>query len=410
MKPKLPIYLDHNATTPVDERVFKVMAPYFTQMYGNAASGSHSYGWDARRAVEHARAQVAGLINADPSEIVWTSGSTESNNLAIKGIAEANASIGKHIITQTTEHKAVLDPCKHLQKHGFEITWLQPDSLGRVTAEQVRQAIRPDTILVSIMWANNEIGTIQPIREIGAVCRDFNVLFHTDATQAIGKVLVDVREDYVDLLSLSGHKFYGPKGCGCLYVRNRLPRIDIAPILDGGGHENGYRSGTLNVPGIVGVGAACELAQIEWAGEARRLEALRNRLQRGIMSQLGGVTVNGSEQYRLPHVTNLSFEDVDGEALREAFDDIAVSSGSACTSALRQASYVLRAIGVPDDLAYASIRFSLGQSNTEQEIDYAIEKVVSVVKRLRKEKAPPPAHWTPENVPVAAGDEDTPCP
>jgi cysteine desulfurase len=380
----LPIYLDHNATTPVDPRVFDAMRPFFLEAFGNAASRGHSFGFRAMRAVDQARVQVAALLGSDTREIVWTSGATESNNLAIKGVADMYADVGRHVITQTTEHKAVLDPCKKLSHQGYDVTFLTPDATGRIGVEQVAAAMRPDTILVSIMAANNEIGTLQPVREIGRLCHERGVIFHCDATQAVGKIPVNVEEDGIDLLSMSGHKLYGPKGAGVLYVRKRNPRVRLTPLFDGGGHEQGFRSGTLNVPGIVGVGAACELAMLEMPQESARLAALRDRLQRGITSRVAGVTVNGNEQHRLPHVTNLSFADLDGEQLLANLSrDLAISSGSACTSASMEPSFVLKAIGVSNELAYASVRFSLGQSNDERQVDFAIENVVEVVTRLR---------------------------
>lgn len=370
----LPIYLDHNATTPLDPRVFDAMKPFFLDAFGNAASRGHSFGFRAARAVDQARVQVAALLNCEPREIIWTSGATESNNLAIKGVADMYAPKGRHIITQTTEHKAVLDPCKKLSHQGFDITFLQPDTTGRIDLDELADAIRPDTILISIMAANNEIGTLQPIRQIGALCRDKGILFHCDATQAIGKVPVDVQADHIDLLSMSGHKLYGPKGCGVLYVRRKNPRVRLTPLLDGGGHEQGFRSGTLNVPGIVGVGSACELAMLEMPQESSRLAVLRDRLESALLSSIEGVTINGNIEHRLPQVTNLSFDEVDGEQLLATVTkDLAVSSGSACTSASMEPSYVLKAIGVNADRAYASIRFSLGKSNTPDHIDYAIE-------------------------------------
>jgi cysteine desulfurase len=381
----LPIYLDHNATTPLDPRVFQAMTPFFLDAFGNAASRGHSFGFRAMRAVDQARVQVAALLGCDIKEIVWTSGATESNNLAIKGVADMYADVGRHLITQTTEHKAVLDPCKKLSHQGYDVTWLDPDRTGRIDVGQLADAIRPDTILVSIMAANNEIGTLQPIREIGGLCHERGVLFHCDATQAVGKVPVNVEEDQIDLLSMSGHKLYGPKGCGVLYVRRRNPRVRLTPLFDGGGHEQGFRSGTLNVPGIVGVGAACELAMLEMPQESPRLAALRDRLQGGIMSRVEGVSINGSETHRLPHVTNLSFAGVDGEQLLATVSrDLAISSGSACTSASMEPSFVLKAIGVDNDLAYASIRFSLGKTNDQGQIDFAIENVAGCVDRLRQ--------------------------
>jgi len=381
MKPTLPIYMDHNATTYLDRRVFEAMRPFFMETFGNAASRSHSFGAAAHQAVDHARQQVANLINALPTEIIWTSGSTESNNLAIKGAADMYRDKGKHLITQVTEHKAVLDPYKRLERDGYEITWLGVDRHGRIDVNELAGAIRPDTILVSIMTANNEIGTLQSIREIGALCKERKVLFHTDATQAIGKVPIDVQTDGIDLLSLSGHKLYGPKGCGVLYVRSRAPRVRLTPIFDGGGHESGFRSGTLNVPGIVGIGMACEIASSEIHEESRRLAMLRDRLQAGIMRRIEGVTVNGDERHRLPNTTNLSFPGVNGQELLASMNDIAVSSGSACTSASMEPSYVLRAIGVEPELAYASIRFSLGQRNTEADVDYVVNAMPGKVGR-----------------------------
>jgi cysteine desulfurase len=375
--------MDHNATTPLDPRVFEAMRPFFMDVFGNAASMGHSFGWEAEAAVNHARQQVAKLLNARPDAIVWTSGATESNNLAIKGVAEAPHQTGRHIITQATEHKAVLDCCKRLAKHGFRVTVLGVDRSGRVDLDELRDSMRDDTILVSIMWANNEIGTIQDIRAIGQICRENDVLFHTDATQAAGKVPIDVQADHIDLLSMSGHKMYGPKGCGCQYVRNKPSRIELAPVLDGGGHERGYRSGTLNVTGIVGVGAACEIAMNEMSAETARLARLRDRLQAGILDQVDDVRVNGYEACRLPHMTNLSFAGVDHDELLAAMSDIAVSSGSACTSASLEPSYVLRALGVSDELAFASLRFALGRRNTAEEVDFVIERLAVMVGKLR---------------------------
>ena len=377
------IYMDHNATTPLDPRVFEAMRPYFMEMFGNAASRGHSYGWDAEAAVDRARQQTAALLNARPDAIVWTSGATESNNLAIKGVADAHAHRGRHIITQVTEHKAILDPCKRLQKHGYEITFLGVDRFGRIDLEELRESIRPDTILTSIMWANNEIGTLQEIRQIGQICREKGVLFHTDATQALSKVPIDVDADCIDLLSMSGHKMYGPKGCGCLFVRNKPHRIELTPVLDGGGHERGYRSGTLNVTGIVGVGAACEIAQREMADEIPRLRGLRDRLQEGIMRHVDGVQVNGYEPSRLPHMTNLAFDGVDHDQLLGALYGIAVSSGSACTSASLEPSYVLSALGLPERLAFTSLRFALGKRNTADEVDIVIDRLGQAIGKLR---------------------------
>jgi cysteine desulfurase len=380
---KLPIYLDHNATTPVDPAVFEAMRPYFCEVFGNAASRGHSFGWAAESAVDRARQQCAATIHANPNAIVFTSGSTEANNLAIKGVAHAHKRHGGHIITQATEHKAVLDPCKKLASEGFAITVLGVDAFGRIDLDELTAAIRPDTILVSIMWANNEIGTIQPIRQIGAVCRERGVLFHTDATQAVGKVPVDVEADCIDLLSFSGHKLYGPKGAGGLFVRHK-PRVELACQLDGGGHERGYRSGTLNVPGLVGLGAACEIAMQRMPIDTPRLAALRDRLESGISASLAGITINGDVHNRLAHMTNLTFDGVACDSMVVALDDVAVSSGSACTSACLEPSYVLLACGVARERAYSSLRYSLGRSTTEQEIDFAVEKTVQCIENLRE--------------------------
>ncbi len=384
----LPIYMDHNATTPLDQRVFEAMVPFFMDVFGNAASRGHSFGWEAEAAVDLARQQVAALLNARPDAIVWTSGATESNNLAIKGVADAYRQRGRHIITQATEHKAILDTCKYLESHGCEITTLPVDQFGRIDLDELRQAIRSDTILVSIMWANNEIGTIQEIRAIGEICRNNGVLFHTDATQAVAKVPIDVEADQIDLLSMSGHKMYGPKGCGCLFVRNKPARVMLTPVLHGGGHEHGYRSGTLNVTGIVGVGAACAIARGEMASEIPRLRALRDRLESGIISQVDGVRVNGYIPNRLPHMTNLSFEGVDHDELLAALAGIAVSSGSACTSASLEPSYVLSAVGLPTQLAFASLRFALGKRNTIAEVDFVIDRLSHAIGKLRGKPMP----------------------
>ena len=389
-----PIYLDYNATTPVDPRVFDVMRPYFTEVFGNAASTSHSFGWASQAAVVAARNQVAAVLNVEQDsrlgarEIIWTSGATESNNLAIKGVALSYPDKGRHIITQATEHMAVLDPCRRLAAEGYDVTFLPVNRFGRVAPEQVAQAIRPDTILVSIMYANNETGVVQPIREIGAICKARGIFFHSDATQAVGKIAVDVQADGIDLLSLSAHKMYGPKGCGALFVRRKGPRVRLAPLLDGGGHERGLRSGTLNVPGIVGLGMACDLARREMEAESSRLTQLRDRLESGVLCALDRVYINGDVDHRLPHVSNLSFGGADGSSILRALDDIAVSSGSACTSASLQASHVLRAMGQNDELAFNSIRFSLGRFTTEAEVDYVIEKVVRIVKSLRQAANP----------------------
>ena len=384
MAVKLPIYMDYNATTPCDPRVLEVMLPYFCEKFGNAASRSHSFGWDAEKAVDLAREQVASLINANEKEIVWTSGSTESNNLAIKGAADMYKDKGKHIITAVHEHKAVLDPCKRLQKEGFEVTFLEPDVSGVITAKQVEAAMRPDTIFVTIMWANNEIGTINEIAAIGKLCKSRDVIFHTDATQAVGKIPTDVEAAGVDLLSGSGHKMYGPKGVGFLYVRRKKPRVRLTPIIDGGGHERGMRSGTLNVTGIVGIGAASAIAQKEMIEEGKRLLALRKTLEGGITGRLEFTHVNGDAEKRLHNTSNISFSYVEGESLMMAIKEIAVSSGSACTSASLEPSYVLKSLGVGDDLAHSSLRFSIGRFTTKEEVDHAVESVVKGVTRLRE--------------------------
>ena len=380
---KLPIYLDYNATTPVDERVLAEMLPFFSETFGNAASRSHLFGWTAQEAVENAREQIASLINAHAKEIIFTSGATEANNLAIKGLFEQNYPKKKHIITVKTEHKAVLDVCNHLEKLGAEITYLKPDVSGKITVQQIEEAIRVDTFLISIMYANNEIGTVQPIREIGELAQKYAILFHSDATQAVGKIEVDVQLDKLDLLSLSGHKLYGPKGVGALFIKKNSKAIKLITQMDGGKHERGFRSGTLNVPGIVGLGSACTLAQHNLLVENQRLIILRNKLEQGILKNISEVSVNGNLENRLPNVTNVSFGKVDGENLLMAFRDIAVSSGSACTSASVEPSYVLKAIGLSDDLAYASIRFSLGKYTTEAEIDFTIKYVKEVIESLR---------------------------
>ena len=381
---KLPIYMDNNSTTRVDPRVVEAMLPYFTEKYGNAASRSHPYGWEAESAVDDAREQIASLIGATEKEIIFTSGATESNNLALKGVAAMYKKKGNHIVTVPTEHKCVLDTCKRLERDGCDVTYLDVDKYGRVTAEQVRNAITDKTIVVSVMFANNEIGTIQPIAEIGKVCKEKGVLFHTDAVQAVGKVPVDVEAMGIDLLSLTAHKLYGPKGIGALYVRKKNPRVRLEPIIDGGGHERGMRSGTLNVPGIAGLGKACELAQKEMAAESVRLAALRDRLKDKLMSALDETYINGSLEHRLPNNLNISFAYVEGESLLMGINDVAVSSGSACTSATLEPSYVLKALGAGDDLAHSSIRFGIGRFNTEEEIDYTADKVISVVKKLRE--------------------------
>jgi len=380
----LPIYMDNHATTAVDPRVLEAMMPYFTVKFGNAASRNHSFGWEAEQAVEAAREQIARLIGATAKEIIFTSGATESNNLAIKGIAEMYRERGNHIITQVTEHKAVLDTCKRLEKHGYRVTYLPVKADGLIDLEDLKRAMDDKTILVTIMAANNEIGVLQPIAEIGKLCHEKNVLFHTDAVQAVGKVPIDVIADNIDVLSLSGHKIYGPKGVGALYVRRRNPRVQIAAQIDGGGHERGMRSGTLNVPGIVGLGKACEIAQQEMKAEAAHLTALRDRLKNKLESELDYVHVNGSMEHHLPGNLNMSFVYVEGESLLMGINDIAVSSGSACTSATLEPSYVLKALGLGDDVAHSSIRFGLGRFNTQVEVDYVAAKVIDVVKHLRQ--------------------------
>jgi cysteine desulfurase len=381
---KLPIYFDNHATTQLDPRVLEAMMPYFTTVFGNAASRNHQFGWEAEEAVEKARKQIADLVGATPKEIVFTSGATESNNLALKGIAEMYAERGNHIITQATEHKAVLDTCKRLEKEGVRVTYLPVKQDGLIDLDQLRDAITDKTILISIMYANNEIGVVQPIQEISKIAKEKGVLFHTDAVQAVGKIPVNVIADGIDVLSLSAHKLYGPKGVGALYVRRRSPRVQITAQIDGGGHERGMRSGTLNVPGIVGLGAACEIANREMAEESKRLRFLREKLKDKLMSQLDEVYINGSMEHRLPHNLNISFAYVEGESLLMGINDIAVSSGSACTSATLEPSYVLKALGAGDDLAHSSIRFGLGRFNTEEEVDYVANKVVDVVSKLRE--------------------------
>lgn len=384
MAVKLPIYLDNHATTPVDPRVLDAMLPYFTEKFGNAASRNHEFGWKAEEAVENARGQIARLIGGSPKEIIFTSGATESINLTLKGAAESYRDKGNHIITLVTEHKAVLDTCKRLEGDGCEITLLPVGGDGLVDPEKIRRSVTPKTILISILHANNEIGVTQPICEIGKIAKEHGVLFHVDAAQSVGKIPVLVEPNGIDLLSISGHKIYAPKGVGALYVRRKNPRVQLTAQIDGGGHERGLRSGTLNVPGIVGLGKACEICEKEMAGEGERLLRLRERLRSAIMERLDGVSVTGSLEHRLPNNLNLSFEGVEGEALLMGIHDVAVSSGSACTSAQLAASHVLRAIGVGDDLAHSSIRFGLGRFNTEEEIDYAAARVIETVRKLRE--------------------------
>jgi cysteine desulfurase len=381
---KLPIYMDYHATTPMDPRVFEAMKPYFMETFGNSASRNHSFGWQAEEAVEKSRKQIADLIGATPKEIVFTSGATESNNLALKGVAEMYAEKGNHIITAATEHKAVLDTCKRLEKHGIRVTYLPVQSNGLIDLEMLKEAITDKTILVSFMYANNEIGVLQNMAEIGKLAKSKGVLVHSDATQAVGKVPVNVIKDNIDLMSMSGHKIYGPKGVGALYVRRKSPRVQITAQMDGGGHERGMRSGTLNVPGIVGLGEACALCQAEMPEESKRMAYLRDRLRSKLEAQLDEVYVNGTMEHRVPNNLNISFAYVEGESLLMGINDIAVSSGSACTSATLEPSYVLKALGAGDDLAHSSIRFGLGRFNTEEEVDYVADKVIDVVKKLRE--------------------------
>ena len=380
---KLPIYLDNHATTPLDPRVLEAMLPFLQGKFGNPASRSHSFGWEASKAVDLARQQVAAVIGAVPDQIIFTSGATESDNLAVKGIAEANRDRGKHIITAVTEHKAVLDSCKHLEQCGFEVTYLPVRSDGVIDVGEFRGALRADTTLVTIMAANNETGVLQPIADIGGICRERGIAFHTDAAQAAGKVPIQVSAQNIDLLSISGHKLYGPKGVGALYVR-KGPDLKVAPQIHGGGHEHGLRSGTLNTPGIVGLGKACEIAETELPQESCRIAGLRNRLRDRITSDLDGVSINGSIQHRVPGNLNVSFSGIQGEELLTALDDIALSSGAACTSDHIEPSYVLKALGLSDDLAQASIRFGLGRFTTEPEVDYAAGRVIETVRQLRQ--------------------------
>jgi cysteine desulfurase len=381
---KLPIYMDYHATTPVDPRVLEAMMPFFTEKFGNAASRNHPFGWEAEEAVEAARKQVADLIGANPKEVIFTSGATESNNLAIKGAAEMYREKGNHIITCVTEHKAVIDTCKKLEKQGLRVTYLPVQKDGRISLDDLRAAITDKTILITIMTANNEIGVIQPIAEIGAIAKEKGILFHTDGVQAVGKVPFDVTALKVDLVSISGHKIYGPKGVGALYVRRRNPRVLLAEQISGGGHERGMRSGTLNVTGIVGLGKAAELCKQEMVKDTERLRKLRDRLNAELHKSLDEIYINGSIEHRLPHNLNISFAYVEGESLLMGINDVAVSSGSACTSASLEPSYVLKALGAGDDLAHSSIRFGLGRWTTDEEVDYVVEKLTKVVRRLRE--------------------------
>ena len=381
---KLPIYLDNHATTPVDPRVLEAMLPCLTEQFGNAASNTHRFGWTAQAAVETARQQVAKLIGAQPKEIVFTSGATESDNLAVKGVAETYHEKGDHIVTAVTEHKAVLDSCKHLEKHGYRVTYLPVQSDGRLDLDTLTRALDDKTILVTIMAANNEIGVLQPVKEIGQLCRERGIIFHSDATQAAGKIPVNVDEQNLDLISISAHKMYGPKGVGALYVRSSNPAVKLAAMIDGGGHEHGMRSGTLNVPGIVGLGKACAIAQEELEQEGIRLTGLRDRLRDRLTCSLEGVHINGSMEHRLPGNLNVSFAGVDGQSLLMGLSNIAVSTGAACSSASAQASHVLMALGIGYELADSSIRFGIGRFNSEAEIDYAADRVIETVKRLRE--------------------------
>ena len=380
---KLPIYLDNNSTTPMDPRVLEAMTPYFLEHFGNAASRNHPFGWEAEEAVDYAREQVAKLVGADPKEIIFTSGATEGDNLAIKGVYEMYASKGNHIITATTEHKAVLDTCKHIEKTGGEVTYLQVKRDGLIDLNELEAAIKPTTILIAIMYANNEIGTVQPIKEISAIAKKHGVLFFSDAVQAVGKIPVDVNKDGIDLMAFTAHKMYGPKGIGALYVRRKNPRVKVTAQMDGGGHERGMRSGTLNVPGIVGFGKACELCRLEMESDTKRISILRDKLETELM-KLEEAYINGSTEHRLPHVTNISFKHVEGEGLLMGFNkNIALSSGSACTSASLEPSYVLKALGLGDDLAHSSLRFGLGRFTTEEQIDYTVKAISETVLKLR---------------------------
>ena len=381
---KLPIYLDNNATTPMDPRVLEAMTPYFLEDFGNAASRNHPFGWKAEEAVDYAREQVAKLIGADPKEIIFTSGATEADNLAIKGVFEMYSQKGNHVITATTEHKAVLDTCKHIEKLGGEVTYLKVQRDGLIDLKELEAAIKPTTILISIMYANNEIGTIMPIKEISAIAKKHGVLVFTDATQAVGKIPVDVNKDGIDLMAFTAHKMYGPKGVGALYVRRKNPRVKVTAQMDGGGHERGMRSGTLNVPGIVGFGKACELCMLDMEADTKRISKMRDKLESALML-LEETYINGSTEHRLPHVSNISFKHVEGEGLLMGFNkNIALSSGSACTSASLEPSYVLKALGLGDDLAHSSLRFGLGRFTTEDQIDYTVKAISETVIKLRE--------------------------
>jgi cysteine desulfurase len=380
---KLPIYLDNNATTPLDPRVLEAMMPYLTDVFGNAASRNHPFGWAAEEGVDYAREQISKLINCDSKEIIFTSGATESDNLGIKGVFEMYSQKGNHVITCTTEHKAVLDTCKHIEKLGGKVTYLPVDEKGLISLADLEAAMTPETILVTIMYGNNETGTINPIREIAKIAHSHGALFMTDGTQAVGKIPVDVIADGIDIMAFTAHKMYGPKGVGALYVRRKNPRVKVTAQMDGGGHERGMRSGTLNVPGIVGLGKACELARLEMAADTARLSVMRDRLEKELMT-MEETYVNGSVEHRLPHVTNISFKYVEGEGLMMGVKDLAVSSGSACTSASLEPSYVLKALGLSDDLAHSSLRFGLSRFTTDEQIDYAIGHVKEAVTKLRE--------------------------
>lgn len=381
---KFPIFMDNHSTTPMDPRVLEAMLPYFVEKFGNAASRNHAFGWEAEKAVDQAREQIAHLIHCDPKEIIFTSGATESDNLALKGVAEMYREKGNHIITVVTEHKAVLDTCKRLEKAGYQVTYLPVKTDGMVDLDALKSAITDKTILISVMMANNEIGVIQPVAEIGKIAKERGVIFHCDAAQGVGKIPVDVQAMGIDVMALSAHKMYGPKGIGALYVRKKNPRVRIAPIIDGGGHERGMRSGTLNVPGIVGFGKACELSDKEMVEESARLTQLRERLREGILKGLDEVYLNGDPSQRLPGNLNMSFAYVEGESLLMGLKEIALSSGSACTTATLEPSYVLRSLGVGSDLAHSSLRFGLGRFNTDEEVDYVVQRVVETVRRLRE--------------------------
>jgi cysteine desulfurase len=381
---KLPIYMDNHATTPVDPSVLQEMLPYFTEKFGNAASRNHSFGWEAEKAVDQARERIARLIHAEPKEIIFTSGATESDNLALKGVVDMYREKGNHVITAVTEHKAILDTAKRLEKEGVTVTYLEVSKDGTVSPDDIKKAINDRTVLISIMMANNEIGTINPVAEIGRIAKEKGVLFHCDATQGVGKIPVDVQTMGIDLMSFSAHKIYGPKGVGALYVRRKNPRVRISPLIDGGGHERGMRSGTLNVPGIVGFGKACEICREIMTEESVRLTRMRERLKEGILKELDEVYLNGHPTQRLPNNLNLSFAYVEGESLLMGLKEIALSSGSACTTATLEPSYVLRALGVGNDLAHSSLRFGLGRFNTDEEVDYTVGRVVETVKRLRE--------------------------